>query len=890
MTKFKPQQLNFDRDINQNLQKKTYNSPHVQENQFKNIWVNASAGSGKTLSLTNRFIYLLLKGVPLNSIVCFTFTKSATKEMMDRIMAKIQFLCEASLSEFFQNDAAREVLLESHIKNKFGDEEHLKNYVANANTLKDHDDDLSAIANANMLYENMKKTCKDALNVFKIADSNGKLTSNSQIVSTSLNIQTFHSFCHELIKKFYKNYTIIDEDQSKNILQTAINNVYNELLEYCQKTILSQSKRDTFYQHNNVSIYDDLLTFSDIFDSEKDDIYFLRYFSMDKIHQEIYKNLLHINSILSIDLENFSQNLRTNHCEIKSFLKDFFDSDKSLILAKIQTIESKNFNVIYENYKKNTLDLYQNVFKLFAGYKNIYLTKLDTIRKNLINADEVIFSEIQSIEKLSNIIQKHEEQVEDFAMKIFIQKTLQQYIDQKSMNRLLDYNDIITKTFDITSNHEILSEILLSSSYKHFLIDEAQDINADQWSIVYKMIEELRYAHGNFTSFYVVGDDKQSIYSFHGADGDLFVKYKKKFKLLTEETKGIFQEIYLNKCFRCGKDIVKLVNKIFPSIFQNYTQHISAQSFNGSINIYPIIENTDSHSMYKLTAITIVQKIKEIYSDGQGKLSDMMILIRNRNVFLKELITELQKNNINFCGVNNQILLENVSIKSILAFGDFALNSSNNTALALVLVNLFLIPFDVIHYMRHLSTKLNLSLWKTLLFLKNNLDEYNNTYTEYSIKNYEKILLNSIFFIENTLKHQLSIKFFYRLVIIFEDLMQPHVKDKFLSILDANFAQNLDFITLTRNIKRKCESVYQENEEISYDAVRVFTVHKAKGLQSKIVFLPDTTTEPRDSTDEYYRLLYVAITRAESDLHIYGWGKSKGWYEIINNAWNDDTR
>ncbi|MFN5351857.1 MAG: UvrD-helicase domain-containing protein, partial [Alphaproteobacteria bacterium] len=77
------------------------------QNQASNpnfcVWVSASAGSGKTSLLKNRYLRLILSGVPIEKILCITYTNAGTNEMKERILADIKKWQNLSDEELKEN-------------------------------------------------------------------------------------------------------------------------------------------------------------------------------------------------------------------------------------------------------------------------------------------------------------------------------------------------------------------------------------------------------------------------------------------------------------------------------------------------------------------------------------------------------------------------------------------------------------------------------------------------------------------------------------------------------------------------------------------------------------------------------------------------------------------
>src|SRR5690606_37955008 len=102
-------------------------------------------------------------------------------------------------------------------------------------------------------------------------------------------------------------------------------------------------------------------------------------------------------------------------------------------------------------------------------------------------------------------------------------KMLEIYIELKNKNGILDYNDLISKTVHLlqdSANSQWI-KYKLDGQIEHILVDESQDTNHHQWSIINALAEEFfsgEAASKKNRTIFIVGDEKQSIYSFQEAD------------------------------------------------------------------------------------------------------------------------------------------------------------------------------------------------------------------------------------------------------------------------------------------------------------------------------------------------------------------------------------
>ncbi len=137
-------------------------------------------------------------------------------------------------------------------------------------------------------------------------------------------------------------------------------------------------------------------------------------------------------------------------------------------------------------------------------------------------------------------------------------KMLEFYQNLKNSNNYLDYNDLISKGSELLNNKEISQWIKykLDGAISHILVDESQDTNNNQWKIIKAISDDFFDKNdetGEERTIFIVGDEKQSIYSFQGADpsifNDVFYYYSQKL----EQNNSKMHNISLNNSFRSKK-------------------------------------------------------------------------------------------------------------------------------------------------------------------------------------------------------------------------------------------------------------------------------------------------------------------------------------------------
>ena len=109
----------------------------------------------------------------------------------------------------------------------------------------------------------------------------------------------------------------------------------------------------------------------------------------------------------------------------------------------------------------------------------------------------------------------------------FARSFLKAYDKRKAYNAFLDYDDLINLSSKLLTSSSMAQWVLyrLDGGLDHILVDEAQDTSPAQWAVIDCLAREFTYgisANDRPRSLFIVGDEKQSIYSFQGADPDIF--------------------------------------------------------------------------------------------------------------------------------------------------------------------------------------------------------------------------------------------------------------------------------------------------------------------------------------------------------------------------------
>ena len=544
------------------------------------------------------------------------------------------------------------------------------------------------------------------------------------------------------------------------------------------------------------------------------------------------------------------------------------------------------------------------------------------------------------------------------------------YRREKQERGLLDYDDLIDKTLqmlDRVSSGWV--HYKLDRGVDHVLIDEAQDTSPRQWDIVAHIISEFTSGAGArdgvVRTVFAVGDEKQSIFSFQGAAPREFDLRRRALQRKFEGAGLKFDPVSFTYSFRSGPEILHAVDQVFreQDIFRsihavdigNPIHHALADAGPGQIDLWELAEADDRQDIegwrapfdgvsatspeVKLSR-RIQAEIKTLVGSGvmtgsKGdrrplRYGDMLVLVRRRGNAFDAVIQALKHAGIPVAGADRLKLTEHIAIIDLMNLADALLLPQDDLALAVALKSpLFGLDDDDLFKIA----------WQRKGSLRAALAERAAA---------DGRLRDALWRLEQCERRFASeTPFAFYAWLLGGDGGRARILRRLGH--EANDALD-EFLELALNYERKAPASLQgfmawlrtadlevkRDMEISRDEVRVMTVHGAKGLESSVVFLVDTTTSPSDTQrlklinlpvgnaaphapgvvvwagrkaedppavvaaraamigdteDEYRRLLYVAMTRAADRLIVGGClpGNMRSvrplsWYDLITKG------
>ena len=241
----------------------------------------------------------------------------------------------------------------------------------------------------------------------------------------------------------------------------------------------------------------------------------------------------------------------------------------------------------------------------------------------------------------------------------------------------------------------------------HLLIDEAQDTSPEQWDIIKKFVEEFTAGAGARSdikrTIFAVGDDKQSIFSFQGAEPRAFDETRNFFRGRHEDAKLEFRALPFNYSFRSAPVVLEAVDRVFeqPAAHRGLTVDPVATVHEavrvaspGLVELWPLVEpdekpdvepwdqpfdTTSETSPRVKLAKQIAAAVKEwlrrgdLVGDGDKRhplrAGDILILVRQRGPLFEAIIRALKTADIAVAGADRLQLTEHIAIMDLLALG-----------------------------------------------------------------------------------------------------------------------------------------------------------------------------------------------------------------------------
>ena len=649
-------------------------NPKQQEfsDPARSVWVTASAGTGKTKVLTDRVLRLLLAGCEPARILCLTFTRAAAAEMATRIRRQL-----AGWTTCGDADLARR---------------------------------LAALTGARPTPADRRR----ARQLFALVlDAPG-----------GLRIATIHSFCQSLLGRFpieagvVPGFTLIEERAQADLLRNARDRVIGEIAagrrpdldEALERLIVeaSEGRADILMGEIGAATAD----------LER----------MLERHGSLAGALEALAAGLGVDPAWTPESLAADACRDGAFdaaalrdaataLRDGSGGDRD----RAERIEA--FLAAPQAGRPALLD----------GYAGAFLTQAGSVRKKLCTGGVLAAAPAtgatlgREAQRLAAHFERRRALATFTRTRTILtvgEAILAAFRALKRERAVLDYDDLIAHARRLLTEDGMASWVLykLDGGIDHILVDEAQDTSPFQWQAIRALADEFFAGEGarqERRTLFVVGDEKQSIFSFQGADRDELEAVKA--ALAGRVAPEQWHEGPLDRSYRSVPAVLTFVDAVFKQDRAKAGVAFGDESIHhlphrrgdgGEVEVWPLLEKEQGgepdpwtawrdeqrpQSAADRMAEAIALRIAAMTgADGgpgetlasQGRpvrAGDVLVLLRRRGALLPALLRALRQRRVAVAGADRMDLAGETAVRDLLALARFCLLPSDDLALAAVL-------------------------------------------------------------------------------------------------------------------------------------------------------------------------------------------------------------
>jgi len=786
----------------------------------RSVWVSASAGSGKTRVLVDRTLRLMLSGTAPEKILCITFTKAAAAEMANRLNRTLgdwSVMPEEKLAQALEELQGREAMAADLLR-------------------------------ARRLFAH-------------VLDAPG-----------GIKIQTIHSFCGSILGRFPLEAGIAPNFQELDD-RTA-----SEMMEIARERLLVATRSE---ENADLRAALDLVSRKV---SEQDFIDLMQNLSARRGR---LKRFFQANGGLSgacadlAQLLDIDPDLSEQHLLAEAGVEAAFDGP-GLRAAVAVLLEGGKRDQGVAAAMEPWLATPDRRDVLFEDYLTAFFTQKGIIKadsslatnpsvKKMLDIRDILRAEAERLEGILEQRRRVRVLASSTAMLHLGARLIAEYETEKARRGALDFDDLILMTRDLLTRAHVAPWVMfkLDGGIDHILVDEAQDTSPEQWEIIGALAAEFfagDTARDQARTLFVVGDEKQSIYSFQGADPAAFETMRALFEGRALSAGKAWEKVPLDLSFRSTHAVLSLVDETFApeaaragltadsSEIQHY---IFRENHAGYTEIWPVIRPDDAvesdaweipldQGLQVAPPAKLAQNIaaqiklwlqtKDVLaSTGKPvRPKDVMILVQRRNAFFTEMVRALKQADIPVAGADRMRLTEQLAVMDLMALGKFVLLPEDDLTLAVLLKSPFVgCDDDQLFQLAHGRKG---SLWRALQENAPGLEIFTHA--------------------AGFLKSQLARADFVPVYEFFAHILgRERGREKLLARLGPEALDPIEeFLSLALSYQRNEATSLQaflhwleaggaevkRDMEQGRDEVRVLTVHGSKGLQAPIVFLPDT--------------------------------------------------
>jgi len=827
-------------------------------NPKQSVWVSANAGTGKTKVLTDRIARLLLEGAEPAQILAVTYTKAAASEMKSRLF---------------------KVLGKWAI-----------------------DDDSKLIAALNALEGRASDTPVSALQLSRAR----RLFARALDTPGGLRILTIHAFCTTVLQRFpleagiAPGFSVIEDTEAENAATAARERLLDggEKHRAAYELLAAEFDGDRFnglLKAAKGRRRERDLVFAQGLDSALERLRNVLGVDPDATeHEIIVAAILDISRLAPVSVAA----LRAAGSVSDSNLADAIEAALGCPEPERKFGELSKALLTKGQPKKPTLSA-----KAKANLAAMKFAKLADFPGSG-EAVDLVLATIETLKALRTY--------QRTAAFLRLSETYAHaYAREKSARGALDFDDLLAKTSALLngSNGEAAWVLYkLDQGIEHVLIDEAQDTSPDQWDLLQPLFDELEAGSGarnKVRTRFIVGDEKQSIYSFQGADPQRFLDEAARFGLPQRNDRS---SIALGLSWRTTQTVLDAVDDVWGSDsvkpetkFLDTKRHTAqrqhdsgrvelwglSQPTNDDDSTTPIMAPVDYEketSPKQQLALAIAETVARwldattpltVYDPETGQpraahAGDVMILVRERTSLFENIIRRLKEKKVPVAGADKLSLADELAVMDLIALARVALLPEDDLNVAIVLRG----PFaglvdddaDLLPLSRSQSGKW--SFYEALMAREE--ERYQPARALLSNCRAQAAILSPYEFFASILERpHLGGKTGWELLI---ERLGPEVREPVEAFLAKALAHGRE---PAPSLERFLFEIVNQGGEIKREqdqdsrSVRVMTVHGAKGLEAPIVILPDTTSAPKTKSDGLFfdddAKVWILATKQEDD-------------------------
>ena len=570
------------------------------------------------------------------------------------------------------------------------------------------------------------------------------------------------------------------------------------------------------------------------------------------------------------------------YCKALNRLKTFVHENETLTYTKSTQQMNKHLAGFLDQIDKctqtNDLDIMEHsFFGVDIASKNYLQTFINNLGER---ADELLII----LDQIRNTEASYLNLLSDQQILMHLKPILEiyrQFQKAKQDKNYLSFNDIEIYTLQALKNNPEPDYLYfkIGAEMKHLMIDEFQDTSFRQLEILEPLIAEIISVAPSEKSFFYVGDPRQAIFRWRGGTPVLFNLLKEKYPDKIKD-----EELIIN--YRSKEEIIKFVNQVLDKNDEARSNNAGGWIRVENLGEFPDREQGEQTIIEKTTSI-----IETLHKNCGYEYSDIAVLVRT-NRFGMAIAEELAKRHLPCVSKSQADILSDNDVRFVLNLLKFLDDPENDFALLPVLVSsVFNIKEETLRLLKSGKKTLYLSL--------------GDLHPDWQVTKKLKKLLSLVYFCNPyeliyRIYRELELKISYSLATLL-DVALEYTKNGF-SHLSA-FIDWLEKVGAAIEVKK-----------VHPEGVKVFTVHKAKGLEFEVVIIPETNwalsrTENRQLLFSYketsaapekiywrkygkhlekltakeqerlkrdeLNLLYVALTRAKNGVYVLGYESPK---------------